>query len=357
MPTPPHFRRLVPHVSALATAVFLSACAGGVNDIIEPAAGGRAHPFPVREASTGHEHHAVHGIDIAKYQGDIDWHAVKASGIAFAFIKATEGSDLLDEKFHQNWAAAKAAGVPRGAYHFSYWCSPIENQIAWFKKHVPVERDALPPVLDLEWNFHSPTCPKRIPKEQALTAIYKYVRAMEAHYGKKPIIYVDIPFHRDVLNNGELSDYPIWVRSVRAPPQVRYPGRRWAFWQYSDRSSVPGIRGKVDKNVFAGSQSEWRQLVASNFGAGGSRAPAQPAAPAPVTPAPATPAPVLVAAPESPRAPAVATPAVAAAPHGGPAGTPPATPPQAPLAIAPAAGQATQPPITSPAPVVPVATR
>lgn len=273
--------KLVP----LACALVLAACAGGVDGVIEPATPGRGHPFPVREASAGHQHHPVHGIDVAKYQGEIDWQAVKASGIAFAFIKATEGSDILDTKFHHNWAAAKAAGVPRGAYHFSYWCSPIENQIAWFKRHVPVERDALPPVLDLEWNFQSPTCPKRIPKEQALVAIHKFLRAMEAHYGKKPIIYVDIPFHRDVLNNNELADYPIWVRSVAAPPQMRYPGRRWAFWQYTERGSVPGIRGRVDKNVFAGTQAEWSRLAATNFGAGGragsALAPAPVAAPAP----------------------------------------------------------------------------
>lgn len=269
---------------------LLAGCAGGVGELVEPASSAGGHPFPVRETSAGHEHHAIHGIDVAKYQGEIDWHAVRASGVSFAFIKATEGADRLDEKFHANWAAAKAAGVPRGAYHFSYWCSPIERQIAWFKRHVPVERDALPPVLDLEWNFQSPTCPRRIPKEQALAAIHKFLRAMEAHYGKRPIVYVDIPFHRDVLSNGELSDYPVWVRSVRAQPQVRYPGRRWAFWQYSDRANVPGIRGKVDKNVFAGSRSEWQRLAASNFGAGGRHGPAAApvvavaAAPAAVTP-------------------------------------------------------------------------
>ncbi|MFZ1960088.1 MAG: GH25 family lysozyme, partial [Methylovirgula sp.] len=79
----------------------------------------------------------IHGIDVSKYQGDIDWNTVRASGVKFAWIKATEGGDYVDEKFAQNWAEAKAAGVPRGAYHFTYWCRPAEEQAAWFTQNVP----------------------------------------------------------------------------------------------------------------------------------------------------------------------------------------------------------------------------
>jgi hypothetical protein len=70
----------------------------------------------------------VHGTDVSKYQGSIDWPAVRASGISFAFIKATEGGDRLDDRFAENWHAAKAAGIPRGAYHFFYFCRPAHEQ-------------------------------------------------------------------------------------------------------------------------------------------------------------------------------------------------------------------------------------
>ncbi len=282
------FQRFAP----LTLAAALAGCAGGVGEIAEPSVFTGNHPFPVRETSPGHHLHDVHGIDVAKYQGEIDWPAVKAAGIGFAFIKATEGADRMDDRFQQNWAAARAAGVPRGAYHFNYWCSPVEAQIDAFKRVVPVEHDSLPPVLDLEWNFDSPTCPRKVPKDVALEAIHKFLRAMEAHYRKRPIVYVDIPFYRDVLSGGELHDYPVWVRSVAAPPQVRYPNRRWAFWQYSAKGRVPGIRPLVDKNVFAGSREEWRRLVASNFSH--RNAPAV-ASPAPAQPAPAAQPAVLTA--------------------------------------------------------------
>ncbi len=246
-------------------ACLLAGCVAGVSDLVEPASFIGSHPFPVRDASVGFRQHEVHGIDVAKYQGDISWSDVNAGGIDFAFIKATEGADRLDDKFAQNWAAAKEAGLPRGAYHFNYWCSPMSDQIAWFKRHVPVDPGALPPVLDLEWNMGSPTCARRVERGVAIDAIRAFTEAIEAHYHKRPILYTDIPFHRDILSDGAFAEYPIWVRAVKDLPQERYPGRRWAFWQYTERGAVPGIRGNVDKNAFAGTRAQWRKLVETSF--------------------------------------------------------------------------------------------
>ena len=246
-------------------ACVLAGCVGGLTDHLGPAALDGEHPFPVREASLGQDHHDVHGVDVAKFQNEIAWADVRNSGIEFAFIKATEGADRIDDRFQQNWLAAKEAGLPRGAYHFNYWCSPMSNQIDWFKRNVPVDPDALPPVLDLEWNFSSPTCPRKVEREVALPAIHSFLTQMEAHYRKRPIIYTDIVFHRDILSDGAFSNYPIWVRSVKDLPQSRYPGRSWALWQYTERGAVPGIRGNVDKNAFAGTRSQWRKLVDAAF--------------------------------------------------------------------------------------------
>lgn len=260
------FYRFGTRFAALGLAAgLLAACAGGADDFLEPAEPVGNHPFPVRESTFGRNSHEVHGIDIAKYQGNIDWHQVKASGIGFAFIKATEGTDRLDDRFQANWAAAKAAGIPRGAYHFNYWCSPMRTQFEWFRRHVPRDPDAMPPVLDLEWNTHSPTCPRRVSRARAQAEIREFVRLAEAWYGKRPILYTDIRFYRDVLSDGSFSQYPLWVRATKRLPHEIYPGRKWAFWQHSDRARVPGIKGRVDKNAFAGSHRDWQRLVAANF--------------------------------------------------------------------------------------------
>jgi lysozyme len=203
----------------------------------------------------------IQGIDVSKWQQDIDWKEVRAAGTRFAFIKATEGGDLLDERFHENWREAKAAGVPRGAYHFVFWCRNARDQLRWFTRQVPRDPDALPPVLDVEWNNHS-SCPRTTPAN-ARAKMREMLKGFEAHYGKKPIIYTDINFHADVLEGTtEFNDYPFWIRSTAAPPQHRYENRPWEFWQFTTTGRVPGIRGDVDRNAFFGTArqfEEWRQ--------------------------------------------------------------------------------------------------
>jgi lysozyme len=207
---------------------------------------------------------AVHGIDVSKYQGDIDWQAVKEAGVAFAFIKASEGGDNTDAKFQRNWAAAKAAGVPRGAYHFVYWCRPPHEEIANFKSVVPVEADSLPPVLDVEATPESRSCKRTLYREEVLADMKQMLEAMERHYGKKPIIYSSVDFYQAILHENALSEYPIWVRSTKYHPQVRYGSRKWTFWQYRSDGNVPGITGAVDQNAFHGSEEQWRRWLADN---------------------------------------------------------------------------------------------
>ena len=206
----------------------------------------------------------IEGIDISKWQGDVDWRMAKEAGVHFAFIKSTEGGDHLDERFLSNWMEAKAAGVPRAAYHFVYWCRPATEQAAWFRANVPADPSALPPVLDVEWNAESRTCPARIPIEDARDKIRIMLRAMEAHTGKKPIIYTDITFHEDVLTGAGFDDYPFWVRSVAAEPEERYKERPWSFWQYTTTGLYPGVRGNVDRTVFAGTEAEWQKFLREN---------------------------------------------------------------------------------------------
>jgi len=210
----------------------------------------------------------VHGIDISRWQGDIDWRAVRAAGTRFAFIKATEGGDHIDPRFVQNWNGARAAGIPTGAYHFVYWCRPAHEQAHWFVQHIPQANDnlALPPILDVEWNGHSRTCPKKVSREVAIEKMKLMLRELEQHTGKRPIIYPDIPFHKDVIEGtSEFEGYPFWIRSTAARPEERYANRRWEFWQFTTTGRVPGIRGDVDRNAFYGSEEEFQNWVAGKY--------------------------------------------------------------------------------------------
>ncbi len=245
-----------PFIIAATSALALTGCGTGISNLERP----RSDNF---HFSGPHpEDFAIHGIDVSKYQGNIDWNAAKASGVQFAWIKATEGGDHMDEKFQQNWFGAKAAGIPRGAYHFVFWCRPPHEEINWFKQNVPVDPDALPPVLDVEATPTSKSCKRKLIREEVLRDMREMLADMERHYGKKPVIYVTVDFYASIMHPNEFSDYPVWVRSTKHPPHVPYPQRQWTFWQYQSDGKVPGIRGKVDRNAFYGDANQWRAFLA-----------------------------------------------------------------------------------------------
>ena len=204
----------------------------------------------------------VHGIDISKFQGAIDWPRVARSGISFAYIKATEGGDRVDEFFRDNVRSARRAGVPHGAYHFFYHCRPASEQARWFISHVPREAGALPPVLDIEWTPTSPTCTLRRDAATIRAEIADFVRIVGAHYGQRPVIYATLDFFHD-NDLGRLGAQEFWLRSVAAHPRTAYPGQAWTFWQYTATGKVPGITGDADINTFAGSSAQWQAWLAS----------------------------------------------------------------------------------------------
>src|SRR2546423_11084013 len=97
----------------------------------------------------------VRGIDVSHHQGKIDWSGVKASGIQFAYIKATEGADFTDATFAENWTNSNAAGIVRGAYHFFTLGISGQSQAAHFLATVPADAGALPPAIDLEFSGYN----------------------------------------------------------------------------------------------------------------------------------------------------------------------------------------------------------
>jgi lysozyme len=234
---------------ALALTAALSGCGGGHPlDVVDDAFAGN-FPKP--------RDYPIHGIDVSKFQGDIDWSKVADSGVKFAWIKATEGGDRADERFQANWTGAKEAGIPRGAYHFVYWCRAPMEEMANFEQNAPVETDALPPVLDVEATPTSPTCHRHLTEDGAIAEMKVMLEEMERHYGKRPIIYTTLDFYEAILSDGAFTDYPIWVRSTKYHPSVKYGSRAWRFWQYRSDGWIPGIRGKVDQDAFYGTREQW----------------------------------------------------------------------------------------------------
>ncbi|WP_306006061.1 glycoside hydrolase family 25 protein [Aquicoccus porphyridii] len=216
---------------------------------------------PVSFAAPAPDRYAVHGIDVARFQGALDWRQARAAGVNFAFIKATEGGDLLDPMFADHWRGAGRAGVARGAYHFYYFCTPPEVQARWFIRNVPRTRGMLPPVLDMEWNPFSPTCTKRPPGAEVRRQARIFLAALERHYGQRPIVYTTPEFYRQ-NDMGRLNE-EFWLRATARNLTEVYPGQSWRFWQYTATGIVPGSEGATDLNAFNGSAAQWQAWLAS----------------------------------------------------------------------------------------------
>ncbi|SFL38356.1 lysozyme [Loktanella salsilacus] len=248
-----------------ACALVLAGCGGRVSR--DRIATSSAPVYPVFADAAPHanvgqlpSYYPIHGVDVSRYQGAIDWHQARAGGISFAYIKATEGGDVADPMFHTYRAGATAAGVRHGAYHFYYFCRSPQEQAAWFIRNVPRDPGALPPVLDMEWNHQSRTCSRKPDAATVRAEATAFLDMLERHYGKRPLVYTTPDFYWDTAL-GQLPRTQFWLRSVAAHPSERYPGEGWAFWQYTGTGIVPGIARPVDVNAFAGSPAQWAKWI------------------------------------------------------------------------------------------------
>lgn len=215
---------------------------------------------PVQWTGMAPYRYPVHGIDAARFQEHVDWEKARRAGVAFAFVKATEGGDLLDPKFRSHWQGARRVGIPTGAYHFYYFCTKPRVQAHWFIQNVPKRPGTLPPVLDVEWNPYSPTCTKRPQADEVRNVMAVWLNVVGRHYGQRPIIYTTPDFYK----TNELWRFKgeeFWLRSTARTPDLVYPGQPWSFWQYSGTGIVPGFPGDVDLNAFAGSRQQWRKWL------------------------------------------------------------------------------------------------
>jgi lysozyme len=192
----------------------------------------------------------LRGIDVSHHQGLIGWRQVAATGIAFAYIKATEGGDWRDRRFQENWTAAAEAGMPRGAYHFYSFCRSAREQAFNFLASVPADPDALPPAVDLEFGGN---CARRPGATEMLAELRVYLDLVEEALGKRALLYVTREFH-DAYAEVLPTANPLWVRSILRQPT--FTRRQWTVWQYHNRGRLPGIVGPVDLNVFAGGLRE-----------------------------------------------------------------------------------------------------
>ena len=217
---------------------------------------------------------SIYGIDLSYRQENVNWDDLmliadkkgnivcgETSGLKyyqpvfFALIKATEGSTIKDSYFERNFSLAKEHGVVRGAYHFLSTKSPINTQIENYISRVKLDEGDLPPILDLE-----------IPKEvmlnvgvdSVLNMALEWLKQIESHYNRLPIIYTFYNYKKDYLNRPEFDKYDYWLaRYAELPPH----SEPWRFWQFTNKGKISGIKGEIDINTFHGSYADFNKYI------------------------------------------------------------------------------------------------
>ena len=193
------------------------------------------------------------GIDVSVFQGNINWNAVKADGVDFAFIRLgyrgyTNGAIKLDNNFHQNIQGAQAAGVRVGVYFYSQAVSRSEaieeanfclDELSGYSLDLPV-------VFDLEGGANSSYRTYGMSTSTAVKMVSAFCDTIESG-GYKSMYYSYAKFlaeHEGMV--AQLEDYDLWMAMYYRVPFFPY---NFKIWQYSSTGSVSGISGGVDMNM------------------------------------------------------------------------------------------------------------
>jgi GH25 family lysozyme M1 (1,4-beta-N-acetylmuramidase) len=206
--------------------------------------------------------YADNGPDVSSWQHPnglaINWSQVRSDGHTFAIVKATEGptggSPYTNPYFAADWAAVRANGMYRGAYHFAQPALPAAqsatDQASYFISAVgnTSEGGDLPPALDLEvTNGLSP--------DDLIAWTQAFVSTVQSMTGRKPLIYFSPNFWKtNMKNTTAFNSYPLWIADWNGGngPTLPLPGgwSSYTFWQYTSSGSVAGIQGRVDLSQY-----------------------------------------------------------------------------------------------------------
>jgi len=200
--------------------------------------------------------YTVHGIDVSRYQGVINWKMVSQMNdngikIRFAFIKASQGSNYRDPLFRYNWNNSGKYAIARAPYHYFLPCEDGKAQANNFLNIIDEENSDLPPVIDVEEI-------KSCNAKTLHTNLKACIKQIKKKYGKYPILYSGKDFYTQYLK-GKYDYCKIWIAHYYVPELKDIPS--WTFWQYSDKASVNGINVPVDLNAFSGNETQFENYV------------------------------------------------------------------------------------------------
>lgn len=189
------------------------------------------------------------GIDVSKWNGNINWTAVKNSGVSYVIIRcgyrgSTTGALIEDPKFKTNIAGAAKAGLKVGIYFFTQAVNEVEavEEASMTIGLIKNYRISYPVFLDVESSGGRADGLDAGTRTQVINAYCQTIR----NSGYTAGVYANKTWLSQKMNAGSLSSYKIWLAQYNTAPT--YSGKI-DLWQYTSKGSVGGISGNTDMNL------------------------------------------------------------------------------------------------------------
>jgi len=207
----------------------------------------------LNESTKETKYGTYYGIDISHWNGHVLTDLSKKDSLTFVICKATQGIDFVNTDYKTNRSFIKESGWIGGAYHFyDFGQDPVRQADHFIAVVGELGQKSMSPILDIEQ--------ASLPKDQSISVarlhvdLLIFLDALEAHYGRTPIVYTDLNFANVYLANPLFARYPLWLAeySKSVEPQVpkTWVGKGYLIWQKTDHYSIDSHW--TDFDVFTG---------------------------------------------------------------------------------------------------------
>ena len=190
------------------------------------------------------------GIDVSKWNGNIDWNAVKNSGVSYVIIRcgyrgSSSGAMIVDPKFKANIQGASAAGLKVGIYFFSQAVNEVEavEEASMTLSLIKGYKISYPVFIDIEGSGGRGD---RIDKNTRTAVANAFCKTIQ-NGGYSAGIYANKTWFESKMNTASLTGYKLWLAQYAAQPT--YKATRYDMWQYTSKGKINGISGNVDMNI------------------------------------------------------------------------------------------------------------
>lgn len=193
-------------------------------------------------------------MDVSRWQGNIDWYKVKASGLISCVMLRALGNSAkdkpskpyIDPTFERNYRECQRLGIPCGVY---YYCKAVnvaeaDAELALLRKALAGKTVQLPVAVDIEDTYVQAPLDKQI-----LTDIAAHALASIERMGFYAMLYTGLYFGRDNLYMGgaALKPYDVWLAAYRSKKPE--PGWPFGLWQYTRKGKIPGVVDAIPGKV------------------------------------------------------------------------------------------------------------